>query len=93
MSFSSVGLSFFVSLLMFVCFFTFFLLSLLHHNETFSTTNTRRVTHRKGAREKRKKRSSHRCNDEAKPLAGAAADVVTASCPIFILLLLQLLEF
>lgn len=54
MSFSSVGLSFFVSLLMFV-FFYVFLLSLLHHNKTFSTTNTRRVTHLKGAREKKKK--------------------------------------
>lgn len=36
--------------------FFLFLLSLLHQNETFFTTNTRRVTRRKGARVKEKKK-------------------------------------
>lgn len=48
----------------FFYYYYFFLLSLLHHNKTFST-NIHRGTHRE-------KKSSCRCNDEAKPFTCTA---------------------
>lgn len=57
---------FFCFLFVLFLIFTFFLLSLLHHNKTFSTNIHRAPIVR------RRKKSSRRCNDEAKPFTCTA---------------------